>query len=119
MNRVFTFDAKGNILDVADVEGFPQKKVAKPAAVNTQAGMKDLVEDFFSRNFRDLTSRETIEWGEVTKAANGNASIRYKYRATIWDKDTKIMNQVFTFDPKGNFVSVKNVETGKHVQEGH
>ncbi len=110
VNRVFTFDAKGNILDVENITGFPQKKVAKPADVNTQAGMKDLVEDFFSKNFRDLTSRETIEWGEVTKAADGNASIRYKYRAKIWDKDTKIMNQVFTFDPKGNLVSVKDVE---------
>ncbi len=110
VNRVFTFDAKGNIVDMADVEGFPQKKVAKPVDVNTQAGMKDLVEDFFSKNFRDVTSRETIEWGEVTKGENGNSSIRYKYRARIWDKDTKIMNQVFTFDPKGNFVSVKNVE---------
>lgn len=110
VNRVFTFDAKGNVLDMEDVEGFPQKKVVKPADVSSQAGMKDLVEEFFSKNFRDITSRETIEWGEVTKAENGNSSIRYKYRARIWDKDTKIMNQVFTFDPKGNFVSVKNVE---------
>lgn len=72
--------------------------------------MKELVEDFFSKNFRDVTSRETLEWGEVVKAENGNCSIRYKYRAKIWDKDTKIMNQVFTFDPKGEFVSVENVE---------
>ena len=64
LNQVFTFDAKGNILDVTDVEGFPQKKVAKPADVSTQAGMKELVEDFFSKNFRDITSRKTIEWGE-------------------------------------------------------
>lgn len=35
---------------------------------------------------------------------------RYKYNATIWDKDVQIMNQVFTFAPKGEFVSVKNVE---------
>ena len=110
MNQVFTFDAKGNILDMEDVEGFPQKKVVKPVNVSTQEGMKELVEDFFSKNFRDITSRETIEWGEVTKADDGNSSIRYKYRAKIWDKDTMIMNQVFTFDPKGQFVSFKNVE---------
>ena len=78
--------------------------------VNTQAGMKELVEDFFSKNFRDITSRKTIEWGKVVKAENGDSSIRYKYRATIWDKDTKVMNQIFTFDPKGKFVSFKNVE---------
>jgi beta-lactamase regulating signal transducer with metallopeptidase domain len=110
MNQVFTFDAKGNILNMDDVERFPQKKVEKPVNVGTQEGMKELVEDFFSKNFRDITSRENIQWGEVTKAENGNSSIRYKYLAKIWDKDTKIMNQVFTFDPKGKFVSVKNVE---------
>ena len=110
MNTVFTFDAKGNILDAEDVEGFPQKKVQKPVNVSTPEGMRELVEDFFTKNFRDVTSRETIEWGEVAKAANGNSSIRYKYRAKIWHKDTKIMNQVFTFDPKGKFVSVKDVE---------
>ena len=110
MNMVFTFDAKGNILDAEDVEGFPKKKVEKPVNVNTQEGMKELVKDFFSKNFRDVTSRETLEWGKVTKTENGNSSIRYKYLAKIWDKDTKIMNQVFTFDPKGEFVSVKNVD---------
>jgi len=110
MNKVFTFDAKGNILSMEDVAGYPKKKIAKPVNVNTQDGMKELVEGFFSKNFHDITSRETSEWGEVSKAANGNSSIRYKYRATIWNKDTKIMSQVFTFDPKGEFVSVKDVE---------
>jgi len=110
MNQIFTFDAKGNILDVKDVEGFPKKKVEKPVDVTTQAGMKELVEDFFSKNFVDVASRESIDWGQVTKAENGNSSIRYKYRAKIWDKDTMMMNQVFTFDPKGKFVSFKNVE---------
>ena len=109
-NKVFTFDAKGNILDMEDVEGFPQKKVERPADVNTQTGMKELVEDFFTKNFRDVTSRETIEWGQVQKDEKGNSSIRYKYRAKIWDKETKIMNQSFTFDPKGGFMSVKDVE---------
>ena len=55
--------------------------------MNTQAGMKELVETFFQQNFHDITSRQTIEWGKVEKAPNGNSSIRYKYRATIWDKD--------------------------------
>ena len=110
MNQVFTFDAKGNLLDVEDVDGFPQKKAEKPVNVSTQAGMKELVEDFFSKNFRDVTSRESIEWGKVAKAENGDSSIRYKYRAKIWDKDTKIMNQIFAFDAKGKFVSVKDVD---------
>ena len=109
-NNVFTFDVKGNILDMTDVEGFPQKKVVKPADVSTQEGMKALVEDFFSKNFRDVTSRKTIEWGEPTKEANGNTSIRYKYTATFWYTETKTMNQVFTFDSRGEYVSVKDVE---------
>ncbi len=37
-------------------------------------------------------------------------SIRYKYRASIWDKDKLIMNQIFTFTPEGKYISVKNVE---------
>ena len=61
--------------------GFPRKKVPKHVNVNTQEGMKELVEDFFTKNYRDITARERIEWGEVQKAANGNSSIRYKYRA--------------------------------------
>ena len=110
MNQVFTFDAKGNILNMENVEGFPQKKVEKSVNISTQERMKELVGDFFSKNFRDVTSRESIEWGEVTKTEDGNSSIRYQYRAKIWDNDTMIMNQTFTFDPKGKFVSVKDVD---------
>jgi len=110
MNQVFTFDVKGNVLDMENLEGYPRKKVEKPVNVSTEEGMKELVGDFFSKNFRDVTSRESVEWGKVTKTENGNSSIRYKYRAKIWDKDTKMMNQIFTFDPKGKSVSVKNVE---------
>ena len=119
MNQVFTFDAKGNILDMEDVEAFRKRRWRSRWTSSTQAGMKELVEDFFSKNFLDITSRETIEWGEVVKDENGNSSIRYKYRAKIWDKETKIMNQVFTFDPKGKFVSVKNVEGYPMNAEGN
>ncbi len=87
---------------------------SSPATINTQPSAKKklvaLVEDFFRHNFRDVTSRETIEWGGVTTAENGNSSIRYKYRAKTWDKDTVTNNQVFTFDPQGKFLSVKDVE---------
>ncbi len=110
MNLVFNFDTKGNIINMENVEGFPHKQVEKTVNANTKEGMKELVEDFFGKNYHDITSRETIEWGELAKADNGNSSIRYKYRARIWDKDAQIMNQVFTFNPKGTFVSVKDVE---------
>ena len=93
-------------------EGKPSGE-SRPAsatrAPTTKQAVMALVEDFFRHNFRDVTSRETIEWGKVTKLANGNASIRYKYRAKIWDRDTVINNQVFTFDKQGEFVSVVDV----------
>jgi len=93
--RVFTFDAKGNILGKKSVEGYPKKKVVKAANVGTQAGMKELVEEFLKSNFRDVTSRETIEWGEVTKTKEGNFSIRYKYRYSSWYGEPKIATQIF------------------------
>ena len=85
-----------------------------PAASNNNADPKQrlmaLVEDFFRHNWRDLTARETIEWGEAATAKDGNSSIRYKYRARVWGKDSITNDQVFTFDPHGKFVSVKPVK---------
>ena len=73
--------------------------------------MKALVENFFVHNYRDITARDTIEWGQASTDDKGNSSIRYQYRAKIWDKDTMTNNQVFTFDPQDKFVSVKDVAT--------
>ncbi len=81
-----------------------------PELSKLKAELMERVEHFFMNNFKDITSRKPIEWGDVTMHENGNRSIRYKYYATIWDRDTIIDNKVFTFDLKGNFVSVKNVE---------
>ena len=72
--------------------------------------LKGYVERFFSRNYRDITARKTIGWGKPKKLKNGNLSIRYKYRATIWDKDKIVQNKVFTFTKDGKFVSVKDVK---------
>ena len=81
-----------------------------PADTGTQEGLKKLVEKFFSENFRDVTSRKTMEWGQREVKENGNVSIRYMYEAAIRDKDKSIMNQVFTFTPKGEYVSYENVK---------
>ena len=108
LNEIFTFDPQGNFVAVKKVEGFPQKYVPEPADTGTQAGLIKLVEKFFNGNFRDVTSHETIEWGPRLELPNGNVSIHYKYDATIWNKDHKVMNQVFTFDAKGEFVEVKD-----------
>ena len=74
-----------------------------------QLDVKKLVEDFFKHNYRDITHRETLEWGEPVTEENGNISVRYKYEATIWDKDKIINDQVFTFDKDGKFISVRKV----------
>jgi beta-lactamase regulating signal transducer with metallopeptidase domain/Tfp pilus assembly protein PilF len=71
---------------------------------------KELVEDFFNHNYRDITARQTIEWGEPEKDENGNVSIRYKYEATIWGKDKIIENKIFTFDKNGKYVSAESIE---------
>lgn len=110
MNQVFTFDADGEFVSTKDVEGFPQEIVAKPVDTTTKEGLQALVEDFFSKNYRDITARKTLEWGEPSKDDNGNASIRYKYEATIWDKDKITQNKVFAFDANGKFISVEDAE---------
>ena len=109
-NQIFTFDKDNVILSFKDIDGPPQKKPVKVVDTGTKDGMIALVEDFFKNNFRDITSRKTIEWGNVEQDKDGNSSIRYKYEAKIWDKETKIMNQIFTFNKQGEFVRYKNVE---------
>lgn len=110
MNVIFTFDADGKVVTFENVYGFPQKKQPEVIDLKTEAGMKKRVEQFFSRNFRDLTDRESIEWGKLTRDDAGRSSIRYKYWATIHKKDKKVLNQVFTFNSDGTFVSVKDVD---------
>jgi len=109
-NKIFTFGPEGNFVAVKNVEGFPKKERKKPKQVKTKEQLIELVEEFFGNNFRDITSRETIAWADFQKQEDGNVSIRYKYRATIWDKDKLVMNQTFIFNPEGKFISVKNVE---------
>ena len=76
---------------------------------STDEGMQKLVEYFFSRNYRDITARKTLDWGKAGTDKDGNRFIRYKYEATIWDKDVIVQNKVFTFTPAGEYVSVKDV----------
>ncbi|NIA16745.1 MAG: hypothetical protein GWO86_00175, partial [Planctomycetes bacterium] len=67
------------------------------------------VEDFFKHNYRDITARKTLEWGEPAQDANGNTSIRYKYEATIWGKDKIITDQLFVFDKSGKLLSFDKI----------
>lgn len=107
---IFTFDPNGKLVGVRKADGYPRKEAPTAIDTKTKPGMQALVEEFFRGNYRDITARKTLEWGDVMKEANGNSSIRYKYEATIWHKDKIVNNQVFTFDATGRFVSVRNVE---------
>lgn len=75
-----------------------------------QADLMGRIEWAMMHGGRDITARKSIEWGDVRKDEQGNRTIRYKYDATIWDKDVYTMNQVFTFDAKGNILNMENVE---------
>jgi hypothetical protein len=109
MNEVYTFDSEGAFVKVEKVPGYPKPETGEKRDVSTKQGMMTLVEDFFAHNFRDITARETIEWGEVVKLDDGNVSIRYKYNGTIWDKEQKVFDQIFTFTPEGEFVKFVSV----------
>ncbi len=108
MNQVFTFDASGMFVQVEDVKGFPEDAPKKVIDTSTDQGMKELVEDFFTKNYRDITSRETVEWGHAGTDMAGNRFIRYKFEGAVWGKDKRVFDQVFTFNPEGNFVGVEN-----------
>jgi beta-lactamase regulating signal transducer with metallopeptidase domain len=100
-DEIFTFDKNGKFVSVKKIRSHPE---------GTKEWMQELVKEFFKNNYRDVTARKTIEWGEPTTDEKGNYSIRYKYEATIWDRDKIIDNKIFTFDKEGKFISVKNAE---------
>jgi hypothetical protein len=91
----------------------------QPPDASTKNGMMALVEDFFHHNYRDITSRETLEWGEVAKTADGNFSIRYKYRRSIWWREPEIVTQIFTFSPQGEYVSADYADKKPPAHPAH
>ena len=113
MNQVFTFDKDGGFISYKNVEGFPKDKEVIKVDTSTKEGLKALVEKFFTQNYRDITARKDIEWGEVGTDENGNRGIRYKYEATIWDREKIISEKIFTFKPDGEFISVVDIEDAK------
>jgi hypothetical protein len=63
-------------LDKSRLEAIVSAIVAatgQPADPSTDDGMKALVEDFFHHNWRDITSRETIEPGQPRATPRGRA----------------------------------------------
>jgi hypothetical protein len=106
----FTFDKDGKYVSMQKVEGFPKDAVTEKPDTATPAGVKRLVEKFFSENFRDITARKTLKWGEPEYKDGGSVSITYRYEATIWDKDKIIQEQKFTFDKDGQYVGHETIE---------
>lgn len=82
----------------------------EPPEISLSQRMRLLVADFFAHNYRDITARKTIEWGQPVTHPNGNISIRYKWQATIWDEDQIISEAIFTFTPGGAFISVEKLQ---------
>ncbi|MFA5292903.1 MAG: M56 family metallopeptidase [Phycisphaerae bacterium] len=101
------FDIKSDKHDLAKQL---YKEIFKEEPSDEKEKLQNLVEDFFKHNYRDITQRKTIEWGEPIIDANGNQSIRYKYQATIWDKDKIITNQLFVFDKDEKLISFGKIE---------
>ena len=97
-DMIFTFDKDGNYISREDV-----------VDTATQAGLQRLVMKFFQSNYRDITSRKSLEWGEPVSNPDGTVSIRYTYEATIRGKNTIINDQIFTFNEDGSFVSVEKI----------
>lgn len=110
MNQRFTFDEQGLFLKVDHVDGYPRDVEEVQWDTSTDEGMQKLVERFFSRNYRDITARKTLEWGSAGTNEDGNRFIRYNFESIIRGKDVIIQNKIFTFSPTGDYVSVEDVE---------
>jgi beta-lactamase regulating signal transducer with metallopeptidase domain len=100
-DQLFVFDKNGELVSFNKISPFP---------VGSKQWLQERVEEFFKSNYRDVTARKTVEWGEPISVPNNNYSIRYKYEATIWGKDKIVQNKIFTFDANGKFVSANDVE---------
>ena len=96
------------LLLVASLTTFAQQE-REPISPD-KAKMIGYVEDYFMNNYRDITMRKSLEWGDITTDEQGNSTIRYKFEALIWDKDRMIMCEDFIFDKDGRYVSAKKVE---------
>ena len=109
--------AVGQKKQTAPVSGGTSRRSRATPPSAAKKEMMGLVEDFFLHNFRDITWRKSLDWGDVETRKDGSRSIRYQYLARIWDKKTLEMNQVFTFDGKGQYVSCENVAGYPKKQE--
>lgn len=113
-NKVFTFDSDGKFVSAESLPGFPKELGAASAATQPAAEaqpvekwLQSRVEDFLLRNYKDITAREDVDWGEAMIDAEGNLSIRYRCTVTIWEKEKKPFDKTFVFTTSGKFVRTK------------
>ena len=76
-----------------------------------------LVENFFLTNARDITARKSIAWGDVEKNPDGSRSIRYQFEARIWDKETMLGDDQFTFDKDNVMVRYEHLTPPKKERD--
>jgi protein involved in polysaccharide export with SLBB domain len=97
----------------SETKSVPASEIHQPVEFYLKLGkperMRNWVEKTFDQDHPDITSRYSLEWGDVKVLGNGNLSIRYKYLAIFRDGSGMVIEQVFTFSPTGKFVSVKDI----------
>lgn len=104
------------IVGRVDPQNLPEPKLLEEVVAHNKQikadrqKLQEWIEDFFQHNYHDITARKTLEWGEPVIDADDNMSIRYKYEATIREKDKVISDAIFTFNKNGEFVSVKKLD---------
>ncbi|MCY2932288.1 MAG: hypothetical protein NTV86_22905, partial [Planctomycetota bacterium] len=126
----FAFTPNGKYVSAETIEKGPATRPAsavrhaasRPVTVAGKEALKgklvQWVEKFFSENYRDITARKTLEWGEPEVTAEGNLAIRYKFLATIWNKDQTIIDQRFTFSADGEYLSAETIEKAPATHPG-
>lgn len=80
-----------------------------PPGPDDPARIQKQVTEILASKCPEIRTRETIEWEGPTWADGRQFSFRYKYLAKFSSGETKLMNQIFTFDAQGKFVSQADV----------
>jgi beta-lactamase regulating signal transducer with metallopeptidase domain len=75
-----------------------------------QAELMGRVEEVFLNKFKDVTMRKSLQWDLVKTNDHRHRLIRYKYEALFPGQERKIVNQVFVFDDKGNYLGHETQE---------
>ncbi|MCL2700149.1 MAG: hypothetical protein FWE88_00485 [Phycisphaerae bacterium] len=90
---------------------------AKPAPAETtqitRGTVQKWLQKFIEENeiFYDITARRSIRYGDFTRHDNGTYSLEYTYEATILNTGRRVVEQRFTFNRSGEYVSHVTLDT--------